>query len=141
MNKYYNELLNYLENEDKENAVSYSLGLLDKNEIDITTLYEEVLAPSLNNMVCKDEDEDLFIWKEHVRTSIVRTIIECCYPYIVKVVKDKHYGESKKKVIVVALQKSTMKLVQKWFQTFLHYWVTMQLLLEAIRQRKLFYLL
>lgn len=96
MNKYYDKFIEYLYNEDKENSVNYVLSLLQNDEIDIINLYEKVLAPSLNNMVCNIEEKNVCIWKEHVRSSIVRTIIECCYPFVINT-KKKSIG---KKVLV-----------------------------------------
>lgn len=85
MNKYYNEFINYFEKEDKSACVNFALDKLEKNEIGIVELYNEILAPALNNITCSLDNKELCIWKEHVRSGIVRTIIECCYPYVAKV--------------------------------------------------------
>jgi methanogenic corrinoid protein MtbC1 len=78
------ELKDYIENDDKEKAVIYVLDKLQSNEIDVLTLYSRILTPLLNNMSYKLEEKEIWIWKEHVRTAIVRTIVECCYPYVIK---------------------------------------------------------
>ena len=41
------------------------------------------------------------IWKEHIRTSIVRTIIECAYPYIIEERNKKYGPKPKGKAVVV----------------------------------------
>lgn len=71
----------FFENENKEGAVKYILGKLQAKEIDVIDLYTKILTPSLNNMKCRSEDKSICVWKEHVKTAIVRTIVECSFPY------------------------------------------------------------
>ena len=101
METMYNKFISLLEIEDKENAVNLILSLLEEKKIDIVTLYTDILAPSLNNMKCNGEEVGGCIWKEHVRSSIIRTIVECCYPYVIKeknkIYKDTNLG----KVIII----------------------------------------
>lgn len=73
-----------LASEQKEEAVDYALALIETEKTDVVGLYENILTPALNQMECKLEDRNLCIWKEHVQTAIVRTIVECCYPYVMK---------------------------------------------------------
>lgn len=82
--KEYDEFLELLEAEDKPKAVRYALNLLDSGEMDVVSLYTKILTPSLNEMQCRLTDKRICIWKEHVRTAIVRTIVECCYAYVIK---------------------------------------------------------
>ena len=81
----YKELfIEYLEAEDKDKCLDFALRRLSEGEFDIRELYEKIMAPALNQIkICPAENVN-WIWKEHVKTSIVRTIIECCYPYIMK---------------------------------------------------------
>jgi len=74
----------YFEEENKEEAVKYVLKNLQLKELDVLDLYSNILTPLLNNMQCKLEDKRICIWKEHVKTAIVRTIVECCYPYVLQ---------------------------------------------------------
>ena len=79
---YKEALLKSLEEENKDKSVKLALEALNTGKITIPFLYEEILKPSLYNIdECKDDD---CIWKEHVRTSIVRTIIEVAYPYVIE---------------------------------------------------------
>jgi methanogenic corrinoid protein MtbC1 len=87
-----------LETENKRACVELIIDKLDKKEIDILTLYREVLTPAQNQLVCW-QDETFCIWKEHVRTSIIRTIIECCYPYVVCEI-EKYGGPREGKVLI-----------------------------------------
>lgn len=96
LNKKYRKLIDYIHKEDRENAVKIALELLDTNEISIVELYEDVLAMALYEVDCQEGDKEC-IWKEHVKTSIVRTIIELVYPYILK----KRKKSKEDKVLVV----------------------------------------
>jgi MerR family transcriptional regulator, light-induced transcriptional regulator len=101
MNKFYEEFFNYLEAENKQRAVKFAIGILDSGEIDIVSLYEQVLAPALYNMTCNTGDGKTCIWKEHEKTSIVRTIIECCYPHIIKELEDQAIKSKSGNVLVL----------------------------------------
>jgi methanogenic corrinoid protein MtbC1 len=82
MERIFEQFNQYFKEENKELAVTYILEQLKNGEIDVIKLYEQVLAPSLNTMQCELEDKRICIWKEHVKTAMVRTIVECCYPYV-----------------------------------------------------------
>jgi methanogenic corrinoid protein MtbC1 len=101
MHPLYKELLEYFEDENKNGAVKFVMKKLEKGALDIVTLYNELLAPSLNNMKCEGPEE-YCIWKEHVRSSIVRSIIEMCYPYVIheREVKYKNTGKGKKVIVI-----------------------------------------
>ena len=101
MHHYYKEFIIYFEEENKEKCVEITLKKLSQNEIDVTTLYNQILEPALNNMVCEIESSHMCIWKEHVRSSIIRTIIECCYPYVIKEKNQRFLGKSSGKVVVL----------------------------------------
>lgn len=78
------QFVEYLEMEDKERAYHYVMQKLQSEEIDVIDLYTKVLTPALNEMKCELSDHRICIWKEHIRTAIVRTIVEACYPFILK---------------------------------------------------------
>ena len=78
------EFLEALDREDRAACVEMALHRLEMGHIDVLSLYREVLAPALNDWQCKDADADICVWREHVRTSIVRTVVEVAYPYVVK---------------------------------------------------------
>jgi methanogenic corrinoid protein MtbC1 len=101
MNPYYTEFIEYLDQEDKESSVRWVLGKIQDNSIDVVTLYNEILTPALNVAFCKSDQKEICIWEEHIRTSIIRTIIECCYPYVIKERDDKYHSELKGKTLVV----------------------------------------
>ena len=84
MEAIYKQFSIFFEEENKEKAVKYILEMLQAGEIDVIDLYTKILTPVLNNMTCRLEDKRICIWKEHVKTAIVRTIVENCYPYVIR---------------------------------------------------------
>ncbi len=78
----YTEFRSLLDAEDKEGCVRYVLSLLDRGDVDIPGLYEDVLAPAAREQFCLVRERLLCIWEEHIRTSIIRTVLECCYPHL-----------------------------------------------------------
>ncbi len=84
MHALYEEFSALLDAEDRDGCVHFALDRLQNGDLDVVTLYNELLTPSLYADFCEGEDKDICIWKEHVRTSIVRTIIEVAYPYVIR---------------------------------------------------------
>jgi len=84
MHPFYKEFIEHLQKADKEWCVDKAMSMLSTGDIDIATLYNEILTPSLNGDEFDPVDEGLRVWKEHERTAIVRTVIENCYPYVIK---------------------------------------------------------
>lgn len=71
-----------LDRENKDMCIELALEAVVNNVFTIPELYEGVLKTALYAIdECQDED---CIWKEHVKTSIVRSIIECMYPQVIK---------------------------------------------------------
>lgn len=106
MNEIYNEFIQYLTKQDKENCVKYILKCLDEKKVTIVELYEDILTKSLNSIGCEIDNEKVCIWKEHVRSSIIRTIIENCYKYVLLEVQNK----INKKVFVMCPDGETHEL-------------------------------
>jgi methanogenic corrinoid protein MtbC1 len=100
MHPLYAEFISYLNAEDKAKCVRFILSGLQNQAFNIVTLYNEILTPALYEDFRKEEEKEICIWKEHIRTSIVRTIIECCYPFIVKE-RDEKYGNSSRGEVIV----------------------------------------
>ena len=97
----YDEFSALLMKEDKDGAVRYAIGLLQTEKMDVAALYEKVLAPSLKFMACSLAERRWCIWKEHMRTSIVRTIVECCHPYVMRERREKYETEGRGRVVLV----------------------------------------
>ena len=69
----------------KDKCVELALESIEKNFYTVQYLYEEIIKKLLYSIDdCNDDD---CIWNEHVKTSIMRTVIECLYPHIIKLKK------------------------------------------------------
>ncbi len=97
--KEYKTFLELLEKEQKDQAVLFAVELLENKTLTIEELYQELLAPSLTTFECQEEDQEVCIWKEHFRTSIIRTILESSYLYIVERLKS--VKKNNKKIVVL----------------------------------------
>ena len=84
MNELYEKVLSALQKEDKETALKLSIDALKNEEISVVELYEGVLTPALAHVVEEYEEIDDLIWREHVRSGIIRTIIESAYPFVLE---------------------------------------------------------
>jgi methanogenic corrinoid protein MtbC1 len=94
------QLIELIKNNEKTKAVKLALSMLDEQKITIVDLYQTFLMPALNEIECAEEDTKC-IWQEHIRTNIVRTIIESAYVYIVQYLKVHKVKPLNKKVLVV----------------------------------------
>lgn len=79
----YKEFINELDKENKDQCILLILELLEDGT-SLQEIYEDYLIPALATYECDAETEEICIWKEHTRTSIIRTILESTYPYIIK---------------------------------------------------------
>ncbi len=81
----YEQLSLALKEENRGLAMELCLTALDEKTISIMDLYQDILSPALNSIIQEyDGDEDNLIWKEHVRSGIIRGIIEASYPFVLK---------------------------------------------------------
>jgi methanogenic corrinoid protein MtbC1 len=101
MQPFYEEFISHLDRQDKPACVDFVLNLLSHRKTDIVTLYEQILAPSLRENFCRDRHEKICIWEEHVRTSIVRTIVECCYPYVIEERTRRNHAAARDKAVIL----------------------------------------
>ncbi len=83
MSDYLSKFKHALNSGEKENAVRLCLDAVSTGQLSLLQLYTEVLAPALNSIECSSSDWEC-IWREHISTSIVRTILENCYPVVLK---------------------------------------------------------
>lgn len=68
----------------QERCIQLSYDALSNETISIEDLYENVLRKSLLVLTDKETDPTHKIWKEHIQSAIVRTIIEMAYPFVLK---------------------------------------------------------
>lgn len=83
MENLYENLMKFLRKEDKEN--SFRLCMEALNSVSVVELYESILTPVLNSIIEEyDLDRESLIWKEHVRSGIIRSIVEGSYAFVLK---------------------------------------------------------
>jgi MerR family transcriptional regulator, light-induced transcriptional regulator len=87
---------------DRPRCVRLAVESLASGTVDLVMLYEQVLAPTLNNMTDASVDQALYIWHEHIRSSIIRSIIEACYPYLLSILDRSGIQLDKGKVVIVS---------------------------------------
>ncbi len=68
--------------EDRGECIRYALDGLESSLFTIPELYENIIAPSLAEAEACTLGDEGCIWHEHVRSGIVRTVIECCWPKV-----------------------------------------------------------
>jgi len=79
---------------DKETSVQIAFDALSNEKITIIELYEGILRRSLAHLTDKASDPTHKIWKEHIQSSIVRTILEMAYPFVLKQRSSKVLGSA-----------------------------------------------
>ena len=84
MNRHYFSFMEHFDKKDKDACVNFAkIGITD-GYFTLPQLYEEVLTPALISIdLCEREDKGC-IWDEHVKTGIVKTVIEVLYPDVIK---------------------------------------------------------
>lgn len=116
MEALYKEILSALQVEDKEKAVKLSLNALENKQVSVVELYEMILTPALASVIDEYKEDDELIWREHVRSGIIRTIIETAYPYVLAERKNK--GENNDTVIVMCPEDEDHELGAKMVSDF-----------------------
>lgn len=86
MDEFKLSFINHFDKLDKDACVLLAINALKNNEITIPELYEDVLRPALYSIDTSMGMEDS-IWIEHVKTSIIRTVIESAYPFVIELKK------------------------------------------------------
>lgn len=67
---------------DRASAVAAALEAVETGEIDIESLYGEVLVPLLVDTGARWQRGTTQVWEEHFATSVVRTIVEALQPLV-----------------------------------------------------------
>lgn len=73
---------------DRAGAVTEALQAVEAGEIDIPTLYREVLTQLMVEVGARWQRGESRVWEEHVASSTVRTIVEALYPTVQKAKAD-----------------------------------------------------
>lgn len=72
----------FLEENNRDGAISFALELLNRKELTLPELYEEILAPALNRIEVPRKSEDERIWREHMQSAIVQAVMGACWPFV-----------------------------------------------------------
>lgn len=116
MEELYNKVLHALQKEDKEQAVKLSIDALKNNEISVVDLYQMILTPALASVIDEYKVIEDLIWREHVRSAIIRTIIESAYPYVLEERKKNELKEDK--VVVMCSESEDHELGARMVSDF-----------------------
>ncbi len=68
--------------EDRDACVRFAVEGLSDSRFSIPELYEDILGPCLAESEVCDIGDMACIWHEHVRSGIIRTVIENCWPAV-----------------------------------------------------------
>ena len=82
MNPYLTDFIRILATEDRNEALRYILDLKQETGLSVLEIHRDLLTAALNTMESSG-NENIDIWREHVRTSIIKTIIENLLPFVV----------------------------------------------------------
>lgn len=80
----YDDFYQSFEKLEQEKCVQLINDALMKEEITVVDLYEKVLRKSMSFLTDVESDSNHKIWKEHIQSGIVRTIIEMSSPFVLK---------------------------------------------------------
>ena len=83
----------------KDDAVMKALSGLADGSFKVPELYQDILTPLLNSLEAIEETMDELIWREHILSAIVRSIIEAAYPYVINERKQTNQPINKKVLI------------------------------------------
>ncbi len=78
----YETLVHSLDQLDRTACILWAKQVLEKGEPPLIDLYEKVLTPCLSHIASNEVEQDIPIWEEHIRSGIVRSIIELAAPYV-----------------------------------------------------------
>jgi methanogenic corrinoid protein MtbC1 len=67
---------------DRPGAVAEALRAVDSGEVDIPTLYHDVLVPAIKHVGLNWQMGRMRVWEEHAASATVRTIVESLYPRV-----------------------------------------------------------
>ncbi|MGL5977799.1 MAG: cobalamin B12-binding domain-containing protein [Erysipelotrichaceae bacterium] len=84
MNTNYQTFLNVLKTENKLAVIAFVDNLMKQEPLELTSFYETYLRPTLqHDLPCSiADDEDLCIFEEHVRTNLIKLVMDYCTLYM-----------------------------------------------------------
>jgi methanogenic corrinoid protein MtbC1 len=67
---------------DRAGLVAEALRAVDAGEVDVPTLYHDVLVPLMKAVGDRWQSGRMRIWEEHLASAAVRTVVEALYPRV-----------------------------------------------------------
>lgn len=84
MEKIDDKIIELLNEGNLEDLLIYISKNIKNENIYIIELYENILIPILRKKECNLNDKNICVWKEHLKISMIRTIIENQYQIVTK---------------------------------------------------------
>ena len=109
------KLIQLIHEENQAKATLFALDMLENKDVDVIDLFQNILTDALHRIDCKELDKEC-IWREHIKTSIVRTIIEVSYPYVLR--KLDSVEKNNKKVLIVCPSEEYHEIGARMAHTF-----------------------
>lgn len=118
MNKYYDEFIRLFNENDKDGCLYYCIEGIEEGRFSLPELYEGILMRALYNIDKCPKSDPGCIWKEHLKTGIVRTIVEGLYPHVIKIAREQ--DKVNKKIILANPEKEYhelgLRMISDFFQ-------------------------
>lgn len=118
MNLLFEEFKERLDRFDKDSCTAWVQEVLQNNRIDLSRLYLEVFEPCLTQISDDRRPQVIDIWEEHLRSSIVRTMIELCHPYVLQE-RDRKNPEKAGTVLFCCLEEEQHEIGARMASDFL----------------------
>jgi methanogenic corrinoid protein MtbC1 len=67
---------------DRPGLVSEALRAVEAGDVDVATLYHDVLVPLMKAVGERWQNGSMRIWEEHLASAAVRTVVEALYPRV-----------------------------------------------------------
>jgi len=74
-----------LRDHDKSAAVHSAIDAVQSGALSVPELYRDVLTPLLTDTGYGWQRGEIHVWEEHLRSAVVRTIVEALYPQVLRV--------------------------------------------------------
>jgi methanogenic corrinoid protein MtbC1 len=101
--------IDLINKEQKEEVTLYFLKLLQEETYSISELYLNLLKPVMVEIDLLQKEKNFSIWEEHVRSNIIRTLIEISYPYVINE-KKRNGIENKGDIVMICPEREYHEL-------------------------------
>lgn len=106
----YDQLITALDQLDRAACIDWAQRILSQQSISLLALYDHILVPSLNRIASNQSAQEIPIWEEHVKSAIVRSIIELASPYVYAAVPSLSVSQEAPTAIVLCLEEEYHEL-------------------------------